>query len=315
MRGPSWITKNKDQLVAILSLIFSFSLYLFNENFADAKYIDINAGVVSLLKWLKGCLSLELMIASGSSILLLIVVLPVFRSFFERTNEDWSWLRFFVERARNKAYEEILDPEPHYDRVTLFKYVKRLPRKYRHWSAKDLKKWPILNGLGVGTLVNHLNRGGEYRVRSGWLVPVIRSDHDDSSCLKGTVFAVPRGDLDAYEGLGAAAFRKSETIVRIKLPKASSSTNETNRIKYANKSNCPIGMVDVMINSRSSLDVVLPRTVGAIPLQNSNGGKWGVLVFDSRNADAFPGNVNSALLLNGLFETTINGMVKALGEE
>lgn len=315
VRKPSWVASNRDVLITLFGLIFNLAVFLFNEDFTQSKYSSWIEWVVTSLKWLQANVSAIAMIISGFIIVVLLFILPVARRVFERGSEDWEWLRFFVERAREKAYEEIEDKEPHYDRVTLFKYVKRLPRKYRHWSAPELKAWPLLNGLHIGSVWNYFNRGGQYGGRGGWLVPVIRSGHDDTDCMRGTVFAAPKDEMDAYEGIGGRAFRRGRTEVIIKLPRASSSTNETNRNKYATKSNCPIELVNAMIDSRSSLDAVLPRTVGAIPIHNSIGSKWGVLVFDSRNDDAFPGEVNTAALLNDLFETTINGMVKALGDE
>lgn len=315
VRKPSWFTRNRDVLITLFGLIFNLAVFLFNEDFTKPKYDGWIVWSITLLKWLQVNASVILMVISGIIIIVLLFIFPLVRKLFERDYEDWEWLRFFVERASEKAYEEIEDREPHYDRVTLFKYVRRLPRKYRHWSAPDLRSWRLFNGLGVGSTLNYFNRGGHYGGRGGWLIPVIRSRHEDVDCLKGSVFAVPKGDMAAYEGVGGQAFRRSLTEVIVKLPRAISSTNVVNRQKYATKCKCPIELVNAMIDSRSSLDVPLPRTVGAIPIHYANGNKWGVLVFDSRNEDAFPGEVNNAALLNDLFETTINGMVKALGDK
>lgn len=269
--------------------------------------------ILAFLKFVsEGPLSIVLWIAFGLAVFTFIVTAPwIVRRFYQPPREDWEWLRFFVSRARERAYKELSEAMPHHHRVTLYKYVDVLPVEYRHWSAKTTDVTGSFFAKYRANKKNKSNRSGDYPVNKGWLIPVIRAGYDDIDCSKSTVFVAAR-DNSLFEGVAGKSWGLKSTVVIKELPEVTSSNNNNRRI-YADKSECDRGLVDFMLADTSSQShKVLPRTIGSIVLVDQKGDNWGVLVFDSRDEDAFPTGVNSGVELNDLFDTTIKGMTKAL---
>lgn len=215
---------------------------------------------------------------------------------FRSAKENWEWADFFIDEACNKAYKsKIESPMPNEHRVTLYKYFRVLPKKYRHWSM-DGKKWAH----------------NDFKKDTGWLVPIMRAKHENEHCCNLTVFAASR-DNKNFEGIAGKAWATKGSLVIKDLPEVTSS-NSNNRKVYADNSYCSRNQVDFMLSDASQGSVKkLPRTIGAITLVDHAGINWGVLVFDSKDPQAFPDNINNAVELNEWFKVITKGLGNALG--
>ncbi len=234
-------------------------------------------------------------------------------------DENWEWVRFFVEQARERAYEELESNKPSHHRVTLYKYCRVLPKGYRHWTANDpdVPGWlPEFLSKRYAQFMINRTRSGDHPIDLGWLVPVMRAQHEDSVCVQSTVFAAAENH-ELYEGVAAQAWEERATIAKPGLPSVNYSNKSLNRTKYGLASFCDRKLVDFMLEkgnvaATNGQPKELPKTIGAITLINDQGEGWGVLVFDSRDPDAFPNGVNDGAALNALFKTTTKGLSKAL---
>lgn len=298
MKKPSWLSKNYKNInwvVGVLLTLSASAVTIDLESYKDTWDPRALEFTKVLLLNQKGQIGTWVWFLLFTSLIAYALLSPwLFSRIAPKWRYDIEWVRFFVERARDRAYCSVDEPLPNHHRVTLFQYVEKLPRGYKHWSSRD-------GGP----------RSGKYPLNKGWLIPVIRASHDDEDCRRSTVFMAAR-DKSKFEGVAGKAWMLQQTVVLTGLPPVTSSNNNNRRI-YADKSSCDRIQVDNMLAGEAQSGKMLPRTIGAIVIVDNEGAPWGVLVFDSREANAFPDNVNSAVELNEMFSTTIKGMTRALG--
>ena len=113
---------------------------------------------------------------------------------------------------------------------------------------------------------------------SGWLVPVVRSGHTGKGTK--TVFWCPDEGRKA-EGLAGFCWSSDAGVSKEGLPSIRMVSSEENKEKYCRQSFMPRPMLDTYCSEGKPL----ARNILALPIMNGVGDKWGVLVFDSMNAD------------------------------
>jgi hypothetical protein len=102
------------------------------------------------------------------------------------------------------------------------------------------------------------------------------------------MFYAPDSSDDA-EGVAAQAWARREVVIATDLPQINQKSKKGVLAQYANKSFCPVEMVQSLIQK----DRPMPRSIAAIPVL-CRGEIWGVLVLDSRD----PQGVNSDAVTN-----------------
>lgn len=179
-----------------------------------------------------------------------------------RSAKDWRVIQYILDKAQEIAYpDQVGNGENKHDhRVTLFRHQQWAV--VNHWSKNEYpiwsKVWPW----------------GKMRPWSGWLVPVKRSGHT-SKRSKTRFLAMESGES---EGICGTAWSSDRTQIVQNLPMLSAK-NKHNRRKYSENSNCPIEMVNHIMDNNGASP---PCSLGAIPVR-VQGRPWGVLVFDSKS--------------------------------
>ena len=176
----------------------------------------------------------------------------------KRLGDPWvvEKIQFILDQYRNQVFGNNGTPHDH-ERVTIFQH-----RKYcfnmSHWSRKSWYK-----------------PSKPHHILGSFLVPYLRSGHLSQNTK--TCFYAP-DDSDKSEGVASLAWARKQMVIQDNLPSVSQNSSLTNKERYANRTNCPIDMINSYISSGKAL----PRSIAATILEK-NGKLWGVLVLDSRD--------------------------------
>lgn len=178
----------------------------------------------------------------------------------ERLDRTWVWsaVQAIVDRIQTEAFGD-QDGYLHHHRATLFRYQKYLwwPFPARHML------WPW--GLGRGP-------------SSGWLVPVIRSGHATQHTK--TYFLAP-DDADKAEGVVGHIWNSNKEIgLSVGAPLQQGATPEQIS-EYAGKT-----FVNATRAAKELSKKVLAASFRGVTVEGKAGRKWGVLILDSRHAEA-----------------------------
>jgi len=300
-----FLVRHSQAIVNASGLLASFSIWLLNSDFKSAPYSEWPAFIQGLVTFLQ---------IYSWPLFSIVCVFWLGALLAGRDPSNWPLVNFLVNRARDRAYQTLDSDIRHHHRVTLFKYENRLPKQYKHWSSEPVKMYS-LRWIFQLIFRRDFKRGGQYPVKSGWLVPVMRSDSSTEECYIASTFAVPKNNQDAYEGIVGRSYKAQSTVVKTNDLPLLKSSNNGRRLwnQYASKTHCSTGMIESMLTVvEGGPDKRLPRTIGAIPIVVQVGDdtvRWGVMVFDSKAAGILPDSQQ----LNAMFSTTIEGIQKAIG--
>lgn len=164
--------------------------------------------------------------------------------------KSWDCVHSFLDAVHKYIFTEQKYPTPPYHRVTLFK-----ARCFRAW-------WDIRGLICQAT-----------RMKPRWLVAVVRSGQSDQGAI--TWFKIGDRESDCSGVCGRAWYCGGQVSVW-DLPQLTVNTTVSDLEEYARKSNV----------SMEKLQKHLPtaRSILALRIQ-TNGNRWGVLVFDSRRPE------------------------------
>lgn len=172
----------------------------------------------------------------------------------------WEAMQVQIDELQSIAFEKHQAESNEKHRVTLFRYKRWCWRRHG-WN---LLNWAKSYKVGISPA-------------SGWLVPVLRSGHMSKNTK--TIFAAPdEGSL--IEGVAGQCWASDYTTYVERLPSLSRTSNDNNIEKYCTGTKLPKEFVRQYISN----DKKLSRSLLAMPVKDSNGCRWGVVVFDSQHA-------------------------------
>lgn len=180
----------------------------------------------------------------------------------ERLDQTWIWaaVQAIIDRIARDAFGHISTGHVHHHRATLFRYCKyywwAYPFRYPIWPWGK-GRWPC----------------------SGWLVPVIRSGH---TTQRTTTYFLAPDDADNAEGVAGTIWASNKEIALTAGASLQHGASDTDVKNYAEKT----FITATLANRELSNKKVLAASFRGIPIEGKPGHRWGVLVLDSRDANA-----------------------------
>lgn len=165
----------------------------------------------------------------------------------------------------------------HHHRVTLF--VWRRVCFWRTWPWCR-KRWPW----------------------SGWLVPVVRSDHTTQRVRAR--FLAP-DQADRCEGVVGSTWSHQATVTVTDLPGLTKDSDESDIRAYRDKTKCN----ERWLRSRLADGETLPRSLRGLPIE-VNDELRGVVVIDSRDPTGFEADPDGAANFTLIFSSTIGRLLE-----
>lgn len=229
--------------------------YVFFIVIAPAAGALLKADATDIADWAEWLVGPALTLKEHAVTLVIVAPIAAAISKYLATRLESRWLRSLVQAALNKFADHVfdgLDGDVHHHRATLFRRV------VFHW-----RYWPW---------------GGGRWPWSGWLIPVSRSGH---TTQKSRSFFLAPDDADRAEGVAGKVWVRDDRIAIRDLPSLTRDSPDAIVAEYAKRTWTP----EVWIRARLAQNGVLACAFCGFPVE-VKGKKWGVLILDSRQADA-----------------------------
>ena len=196
----------------------------------------------------------------------------------------WEAVQTLLDQVCTSAFGTLAGQPFHHHRATLFQYKRRL---YWLWPFRKsrFRWWPW---------------GHKCWPSSGWLVPVLRSNH--TSKKTSTLFLAP-DNADRAEGIVGRIWAQGKALeVKVDVPAKSvtQAWNAALKRKYEKTTYLPNDWLD----ERSTDCSTLALAFWGIPIE-LKGRRWGVLLLDSRKKDGINLSKLDELLYARMFDKLI----------
>lgn len=137
---------------------------------------------------------------------------------------------------------------------------------------------------------------------SGWLVPIVRSDHATQKMR--TKFLAP-DQADRSEGVAGKAWSNRGIVTVVGLPSLTEGSSEADIKRYCSETTCN----EAWVRKRIASGEALPQSLRGIPIEVLNV-LWGVVVLDSRDANAFTEDAVGTANFSLIFSSTIGRLLE-----